>query len=146
MENGYSSNSIQLEVQWCAFPVGHWVAGHCCWGGVWGRNVWKGLRGRGEGGGWEKLGARSWGVGEFRRSQALPSLQIVTNCNACSVSLAAPYMHYIIHLWCLCSSLSDTINRRKLAQCTLSLLHVPVRCLPHTLCNIVPAAKVLSGY
>ena len=91
---------------------------------------------------------RNWerGVGEFRRSQALPSLQIVTNCNACSVSLAAPYMHYIIHLWCLCSSLSDTINRRKLAQCTLSLLHVPVRCLPHTMCNVVPAAKVLSGY
>ena len=108
--------------------------------------MWKGLRGRGEGGGLEKLGERSLGVGEFMRSEALPSLQVVTNCYACSVSLAAPYMHYIKRLRCLCSSLSDKITEENLHNALLSLLHVPVHCLPHTLCNIVPAAKVLSGY
>ena len=63
--------------------------------------MWKGLRG--EVGGLGKLGGRSWeeGVGKLGNSgeaKALPSLPIVTNCNACYVSIAASYMHYIIHL------------------------------------------------
>ena len=64
--------------------------------------MWKCLQGRGEGGGLGKLGGRSWekGVGKLGNSgeaKALPSLQIVTTCNACYVSIAASYVHYIIH-------------------------------------------------
>ena len=65
--------------------------------------MWKGLRG--EVGGLGKLGGRSWeeGVGKLGNSgetKALPSLPIVTNCNACYVFffLVVSFMHYIIHL------------------------------------------------
>ena len=45
-------------------------------------------------GNWEE------GVGKLGNSgeaKALPSLQIVTTCDACYISIAASYVHYIIH-------------------------------------------------
>ena len=51
--------------------------------------------------------------------------------------LAAPYMHYTFRVSLLFTVGSNKMNRRKLAQCTLSLLHIPVCFL--SLCDIVPA-------